>query len=205
MVRENKQFYPTEAGELVNDLLVTHFGDTINVDFTAELESELDDVEKGDRYWKDVIRTFWQAFEPHLEKAEENIGDVKIEDEVTDIICEKCGKPFVIKMGRYGKFLACSGFPDCRNTRPLLEKIGVTCPKCGQGDVVKRRSKKGRIFYGCSRYPDCDFVSWDKPTGEPCPECQDGYLVEKNTRRTHRIVCSNKDCNYKLEKEADDA
>lgn len=205
VVRENKQFYPTEAGELVNDLLVTHFGDTINVDFTAELESELDDVEKGDRYWKDVIRTFWRAFEPHLEKAEENIGDVKIEDEVTDIICEKCGKPFVIKMGRYGKFLACSGFPDCRNTRPLLEKIGVTCPKCGQGDVVKRRSKKGRIFYGCSRYPDCDFVSWDKPTGEPCPECQDGYLVEKNTRRTHRIVCSNKDCNYKLEKEADDA
>ncbi|MFP5526930.1 type I DNA topoisomerase [Peptococcus simiae] len=203
VVRENKQFYPTEAGELVNDLLVTHFGDTINVDFTAELESELDDVESGDRYWKDVIRSFWQAFEPHLEKAEENIGDVKIEDEVTDILCEKCGKPFVIKMGRFGKFLACSGFPDCRNTRPLLEKIGVTCPKCHEGDVVKRRSKKGRVFYGCSRYPDCDFVSWDKPTGETCPACKEGYLVEKNTKRSQRIVCSNKDCSYKVEKEAD--
>ncbi|MFM9413294.1 type I DNA topoisomerase [Peptococcus simiae] len=203
VVRENKQFYPTEAGELVNDLLVTHFGDTINVDFTAELESELDDVESGDRYWKDVIRAFWQAFEPHLEKAEENIGDVKIEDEVTDIICEKCGKPFVIKMGRFGKFLACSGFPDCRNTRPLLEKIGVVCPKCREGDVVKRRSKKGRVFYGCSRYPDCDFVSWDKPTGETCPACKEGYLVEKNTKRSQRIVCSNKDCGYKVEKEAD--
>lgn len=196
VVRESKQFFPTEIGELVNDLLINYFGDIIAVDFTANLERELDEVEKGERYWKDVLEEFWKFFEPHLEKAEDEIGEIKIEDEITDIICEKCGRPFAIKMGRYGKFLACTGFPECRNTRPLLEEIGVKCPKCDAGEVVKRRSKKGRVFYGCSNYPECEFVSWQKPTGEMCPICGES-LVEKPGRNGIQIVCSNKDCGYK--------
>ena len=198
--REKKSFYTTEIGELVNELLVQNFGDIINVNFTAHLESDLDLIEEGEREWKEVIRKFYTIFNEKLQIAEENIGDdVKIEDEITDILCEKCGRPFAIKMGRYGKFLACTGFPECKNARPLFEEIGVTCPKCGQGQVVKRRSKKGRVFYGCERYPDCDFVTWEKPTGEICPQCQDGYLVEHATKRGLSKVCSNKNCNYKVE------
>ncbi len=204
VVRESKQFFPTEIGELVNDLLINYFGDIIAVDFTANLEHELDEVEGGERYWKDVLEEFWRFFEPHLEKAEEEIGEIKIEDEITDIICEKCGKPFAIKMGRYGKFLACTGFPECRNTRPLLEEIGVKCPKCEDGEVVKRRSKKGRVFYGCSCYPECDFVSWQKPTGEMCPDCGE-ILVEKPSRSGVQIVCSNKECGFKKKGEQNDS
>lgn len=196
VVRESKQFFPTEIGELVNDLLIAYFRDIIAVDFTANLEHELDEVENGGRYWKDVLEEFWRSFEPHLEKAEEEIGEIKIEDEITDIKCEKCGKPFAIKMGRYGKFLACTGFPECRNTRPLLEEIGVKCPKCDDGEVVKRRSKKGRVFYGCSSYPECEFVSWQKPTGEICPDCGD-ILLEKPSRNGVQIVCGNKECGFK--------
>lgn len=197
--REKKSFYVTEIGELVNELLIQNFGSIINVDFTANLETELDQIESGERQWKTVISDFYTVFKEQLDIAEKNIGDVKIPDEITDIICEKCGKPFAIKMGRYGKFLACTGFPECRNTRPLLEEIGVTCPKCGKGNVVKRRSKKGRVFYGCSDYPECDFVTWEKPTGECCPNCADGYLVEHQTKNGTHIVCTSKDCNYKGE------
>ncbi|MEE0510994.1 MAG: type I DNA topoisomerase [Peptococcaceae bacterium] len=198
--REKKSFYTTEVGELVNDLLVQNFGDIINVNFTARLESDLDLIEEGEREWKEVIRKFYGIFSEKLAIAEENIGDdVKIEDEITDIICEKCGRPFAIKMGRYGKFLACTGFPECKNARPLFEEIGITCPKCGEGQVVKRRSKKGRVFYGCERYPECDFVTWEKPTGEVCPQCHEGYLVEHVTKKGISKVCSNKNCNYKIE------
>lgn len=197
--REKKSFYVTEIGELVNELLIQNFGSIINVDFTANLETELDQIESGERQWKTVISDFYTVFKEQLDIAEKNIGDVKIPDEITDIICEKCGKPFAIKMGRYGKFLACTGFPECRNTRPLLEEIGITCPKCGKGNVVKRRSKKGRVFYGCSDYPECDFVTWEKPTGECCPNCADGYLVEHRTKNGTHIVCTSKDCNYKGE------
>lgn len=202
--REKKQFYPTEIGELVNELLVEHFGDIIDVDFTARFETELDEVASGERQWKTVIRDFDSVFQKELEKAEEVIGDVKIEDEVTDIICEKCGKPFLIKMGRFGKFLACSGFPDCRNTRPLLEKIGVKCPSCDDGEIVLRRSRKGRVFYGCSNYPECDFVSWNKPTGEICPQCKKDFLVEKETRKGKQILCNDtKTCGYKQDIQED--
>ena len=194
--REKKSFYTTEIGELVNELLVQNFGDIINVDFTAQLETDLDRIEDGERQWKDVLRQFYDIFSEKLEIAEKNIGEVKIEDEITDIICEKCGKPFAIKMGRYGKFLACTGFPDCRNTRPLLEEIGVTCPKCGKGQIVKRRSKKGRVFYGCDQYPECEFVTWEKPTGEKCPSCSEGYLVEHITKNGMSKICTNKECNY---------
>lgn len=203
VVREEKQFFPTEIGDLVNELLVNHFGDIITVDFTAHMESELDEVEDGGREWKSVIAEFWSVFEGLLDKAEEEIGEVKIEDEITDIICEKCGRPFAIKMGRFGKFLACTGFPECRNTRPLLEEIGLTCPKCKNGQVVRRRSKKGRVFYGCSHYPDCDFVTWGKPTGELCPECGEGWLVEQRTRNGMEIRCENKNCHYKRKGNAD--
>ena len=201
--REKKSFYTTEIGELVNELLVQNFGDIINVNFTAQLEHDLDLIEDGEREWKDVIRQFYGIFHEELEVAEEKIGDVKIEDEITDIICEKCGRPFAIKMGRYGKFLACTGFPECRNTRPLNEEIGVACPKCGKGQVVKKRSKKGRVFYGCDQYPECDFVTWEKPTGEVCPLCGEGYLVEHITKRGASKVCSNKNCKYKEEIDGD--
>lgn len=201
--REKKSFYTTEIGELVNELLVQNFGDIINVNFTAQLEHDLDLIEDGEREWKDVIRQFYGIFHEQLEVAEEKIGDVKIEDEITDIICEKCGRPFAIKMGRYGKFLACTGFPECRNTRPLNEEIGVLCPKCGKGQVVKKRSKKGRVFYGCDQYPECDFVTWEKPTGEICPACGEGYLVEHITKRGASKVCSNKNCKYKEEIDGD--
>ena len=203
--REKKSFYTTEVGELVNELLVQNFGDIINVNFTANLESDLDLIEEGEKPWKEVIRKFYGIFSEKLAVAEEKIGDdVKIEDEITDIKCEKCGRPFAIKMGRYGKFLACTGFPECKNARPLLEEIGVTCPKCGEGHVVKRRSKKGRVFYGCDRYPDCDFVTWEKPTGEICPQCGEGYLVEHVTKKGVSKVCSNKNCNYKVEIDGED-
>lgn len=196
VVREAKQFYPTELGVVVIAMLKEYFADIMNVDFTAHLEKQLDGVEEGEYYWKDVLREFYGPFEQELAAADEKIGPVKIEDEVSDEICEKCGRHFVIKLGKHGKFLACPGFPECQNAKPLLEKIGVVCPVCHKGDVVLRRSKKGRVFYGCSDYPECGFVSWDKPTGEICPQCHTGFMVEKNTKKGKVIICNNKECNY---------
>lgn len=203
VVREAKQFYPTELGILVVDLLKEYFADIMNVDFTAKFEGQLDAIEEGDCYWKDVLRDFYKTFEVELKAAEEKIGPVKIEDEVSDEVCEKCGRNFVIKMGKYGKFLACPGFPECQNAKPLFETIGVKCPVCHTGEVVLRRSKKGRVFYGCKDYPECDFISWDKPTGEICPKCQQGYMVEKNSKKGKVIICNNKECNYEVKTEAE--
>lgn len=203
VVREAKQFYPTELGTLVVELLKEHFPDIIDVNFTASLESKLDGIEEGQYYWKDILRDFYGPFEKELAAAEEKIGPVKIEDEVSDEICEKCGRNMVIKMGRFGKFLACPGFPECSNAKPLLEKINVTCPVCHQGEVVLRRSKKGRTFYGCSNYPDCDFVSWDRPTGERCPKC-DSIMVERNTKKGKLVICSNKECNFEPVKQPEE-
>ncbi len=200
VVREAKQFYPTELGILVIDLLKEHFPDIIDVNFTAGLESKLDGIEEGEYYWKDILRDFYGPFEKELAIAEEKIGPVKIEDEVSDEICEKCGRNMVIKMGRFGKFLACPGFPECSNAKPLLEKINVTCPVCQKGEVVLRRSKKGRTFYGCSDYPECDFVSWDRPTGERCPKCN-SIMVERNTKKGKLVICSNKECNFEPDKQ----
>lgn len=200
VVREAKQFYPTELGILVVDLLKEHFPDIIDVNFTAGLESKLDGIEEGVYYWKDILRDFYGPFEKELAAAEEKIGPVKIEDEVSDEICEKCGRNMVIKMGRFGKFLACPGFPECSNAKPLLEKIDVTCPVCHEGEVVLRRSKKGRTFYGCSNYPECDFVSWDRPTGERCPKCN-SIMVERNTKKGKLVICSNKECNFEPDKQ----
>jgi DNA topoisomerase-1 len=173
---EERKLLPTELGFVVNDLLVEHFPNIFDIGFTSQLEGELDEIASGERAWVPTMHEFYAPFTTTLEKAEQTMERVQIKDEPTDEICEVCGRPMVIKLGRYGKFLACSGFPDCRNARPLLTKIGVECPTCHQGEVVERRSRKGRTFYGCERYPECDFVSWNKPTGEPCPECG-SYLV----------------------------
>ena len=197
VVVEDKKLIPTEIGTTVNDILIENFPDIINEKFSAELETELDTIAEGKLQWKKLIEEFYEKFEKELLVAEEKIKKVEIRDEVTDIKCEKCGRNMVIKMGRFGKFLACPGFPDCRNAKPLVEKIDVKCPKCG-GDIVVKRSKKGRKFFGCSNYPECDFVTWNKPIDRKCPECNE-ILVEISNRKEHIIKCSSKTCSYREE------
>lgn len=186
---EEKKFVPTELGELLIEQTEQFFPEILNVEFTAHMEEDLDHVEEGSEDWVRVLGEFYESFEKRLRVAEEEMKEVEIEDEVSDEICEKCGKPMVYKLGRFGKFLACSGFPDCRNTKPIVKDIGVTCPKCKEGHVVERRSKKGRIFYGCDRYPECDFVSWDKPSPKPCPKCG-SLLVEKRNKQGGKLQCT---------------
>ncbi len=191
---ENRSFKPTELGVLVNNLLVEYFDDIINEEFTAELEDRLDNIAEGKLEWKSVVSSFYEDFHGLLEKAEEEIEEMEIKDEVTDEICEKCGKNMVIKHGRYGKFLACPGYPECKNTKPIVDKLGIDCPKCGK-DIIKRRSRKGRVFFGCSGYPECDFVSWDEPIKDKCPECS-SLLTKKRTKTKETVKCFNKDCGY---------
>ncbi|MFT8317148.1 MAG: type I DNA topoisomerase [Sporolactobacillus sp.] len=191
-----KRFVPTELGEIVLKLIVEFFPEIINIDFTAQMETSLDEVGVGKKDWIAVIDDFYQDFSKRLSTAEKEMQSITIKDEPAGIKCEKCGHEMVYKMGRYGKFLACSNFPECRNTKPILKKMGVTCPKCGQGEVVERRSKKNRIFYGCDRYPDCDFVSWDKPIQRQCPKCG-SYLVEKKSKSGKKVECPK--CDYKEE------
>lgn len=193
---EEKKFIPTELGDLVNQMMEEFFPEILDSEFTAKMETDLDHVEDGVEDWVKVLSTFYESFEKRLEVAEEEMKEVEIQDEVSDEICEKCGRHMVYKMGRFGKFLACSGFPDCRNTKPIVKDIGVTCPKCGEGKIIERRSKKGRIFYGCDTYPTCDYVSWDKPTNKPCPNC-DSMLVEKRNRSGAKLQCPN--CDYSEE------
>ncbi|MFS0869730.1 type I DNA topoisomerase [Paenibacillus xylanilyticus] len=189
---EEKKFMPTELGELVIEQMEEFFPEILNVEFTANMEGDLDHVEEGSEDWVKVLAEFYESFEKRLEFAEEEMKEIEIEDEVSDEICEKCGKPLVYKLGRFGKFLACSGFPDCRNTKPIIKDIGVTCPKCKEGHVVERRSKKGRIFYGCDKYPECDFVSWDKPSAKPCPSCG-SLMIEKRNKQGTRLQCTSCD------------
>lgn len=186
---EEKKFVPTELGELVIEQMEQFFPEILNVEFTANMEEDLDHVEEGSEDWVKVLGVFYESFEKRLEVAEEEMKEIEIEDEVSDEICEKCGKHLVYKLGRFGKFLACSGFPDCRNTKPIVKDIGVTCPKCKEGHVVERRSKKGRVFYGCDRYPECDFVSWDKPSLKPCPSCS-SLMVEKKSKQGIKLQCT---------------
>jgi len=197
---EDKKFVPTELGELVIQLMVEFFPEILDAEFTAHMEAELDDVEDGKENWVRVLDSFYGTFEKRLEVAEEEMKEVEIQDEVSDEICEKCGRHMVYKMGRFGKFLACSGFPDCRNTKPIVKNIGVTCPKCKEGTVVERRSKKGRVFYGCDRYPECDFISWDKPVDKKCPDCG-AYMVEKRSKGSLHLHCS--ECSHKEEVQED--
>lgn len=190
----NKSFVPTELGILVNDLLEDYFKDIINEEFTKELEDKLDEIAEGKYPWQLVIEEFYDEFEKVLKIAEEKIDKIEIEDEVTDEICEKCGRNMVIKYGRYGKFLACPGYPECKNTKPILDEIDVNCPNCG-GKIVRRRSKRGRVFYGCSNYPECNFVSWDEPIEEKCPNCK-GPMVKRKNKKGILKKCMNKECNY---------
>ncbi|EIA20817.1 type I DNA topoisomerase [Listeria fleischmannii] len=193
----NKRFMPTELGEIVNELIEEYFPEILDVSFTANMESELDEVEHGQMKWVRVIDEFYKSFEPNVERADKEMEKIEIKDEPAGIDCDVCGAPMVYKMGKYGKFLACSRFPDCRNTKPIVKKIGVTCPKCKKGHVIERKSKKKRIFYGCDRYPDCDYVSWDKPVERPCPKCNEHALVEKKLKKGVQIQCTN--CDYKEE------
>ncbi len=194
----SKRFEPTELGEIVNKLIVEFFPDIVNVAFTAEMEQKLDDVEIGKEQWQKVIDGFYQPFKLELAKAESQMEKIQIKDEPAGFDCDVCGQPMVIKLGKYGKFYACSNFPDCRNTKQIVKAIGVTCPLCQEGQVIERKSKRNRIFYGCDRYPACEFTSWDKPVGRSCPKC-DHYLVEKKVRGGGKqVVCPNGD--YEEEK-----
>lgn len=189
----SKRFEPTELGEIVNSLIVEFFPGIVNVKFTAEMEAKLDDVEVGKEQWQKVIDEFYQPFEKEVSKAETEMEKIQIKDEPAGFDCEVCGSPMVIKLGRFGKFYACSNFPDCRHTQAIVKEIGVTCPQCQEGKVIERKTKRNRIFYGCDRYPDCDFTSWDKPVGRNCPKC-DHYLIEKKVRGGGKqVVCSNGD------------
>jgi DNA topoisomerase I len=195
--KEKKFLIPTELGKIVTDIMKKHFKDIVDVQFTAQLEQKLDDVEDGEKRWKQVMEDFYAPFVDTLKEAESLIERVDIPDEVTDIICEKCGRNMVIKSGRYGKFLACPGFPECRNARPLLEEAGVACPKCG-GKVLVKKSKKGKKYFGCENNPNCGFMTWDKPINENCPTCGK-FLVKKFSGKKEVIKCSNDNCDYKRE------
>lgn len=194
IVKENKNLYVSELGEVVNNIMKEAFPEIVDERFTANMESLLDKVEEGTVEWKMIIRNFYPDLDAAVKAAEAELEKVKIEDEVTDVVCEQCGRHMVIKYGPHGRFLACPGFPECRNTKPYFEKIGVTCPKCGK-DIVLKKTKKGRKYYGCENNPDCDFMSWQKPSKLPCPQCG-GYMVEKG----NKLVCADEQCGYVMEK-----
>ncbi|WP_155964181.1 type I DNA topoisomerase [Streptococcus ruminantium] len=194
----SKRFEPTELGEIVNKLIVEFFPDIVNVKFTADMEQKLDDVEVGKEQWQKVINSFYLPFKVELAKAEQEMEKIQIKDEPAGFACEVCGHEMVIKLGRFGKFYACSNFPDCRNTKQITKEIGVTCPICQKGQVIERKSKRNRLFYGCDRYPECEFTSWDKPVGRSCPKCEH-HLVEKKVRGGGKqVVCPSGD--YEEEK-----
>ncbi len=194
--RYQKTLMPTELGYIVNDILSKYFKTIVDTDFTAEMESKLDEIEEGKEKWKEVVNEFYSPLSELIDKAESEIAKITIEDEVTDIECEKCGKNMVIKHGRFGDFLACPGYPECKNTKAILKELDVECPECG-GIIVQRRSKKGRTFYGCKNYPECKFVSWDEPTKIKCPVCGT-YMVKKYTKtKGNYYLCSNSECKHK--------
>ncbi|KAF1306178.1 type I DNA topoisomerase [Enterococcus saccharolyticus] len=194
-----KRFEPTELGEIVNTLIEDFFPQIVDVHFTAEMENNLDQVEEGKENWIKVVDRFYKPFAKELDTAEEKIEKIQIKDEPAGFDCDLCGHPMVIKLGRYGKFYACSNFPECRNTKPIVKEIGVECPVCHKGQVVERKSKKNRIFYGCDRYPECEFTSWDKPIGRNCPKC-DHYLVEKKVKGGKQIICPQGDYEENVQK-----
>ena len=197
VLREKKQLVPSELGVMTTDLMKEYFADIVDTAFTAGMEEQLDDVEAGKREWHSVIEEFYGPFEKTLENAEAHIEKVEPQVEESDVICDKCGARMVYKMGRFGRFLACPNFPECRNTKNIQREISAPCPKCG-GGLLEKHSRKGKIFYGCERWPDCDFVSWDPPVSERCPKCG-GYMVLKETRKGRFHVCANEQCRYRVE------
>jgi DNA topoisomerase I len=194
---EEKRFVPTELGEIVITLVEEFFPEILNVEFTAHMESGLDNIEAGSTNWVQVLDDFYQDFAKRVVVAEEEMKEVELKVEESDESCELCGSVMVYKLGRFGKFLACSGFPDCRNTKPIVKEIGVKCPQCETGEIIERKSKKSRIFYGCNQYPECDFVSWDKPIARPCPKCSSMLVEKKRKKQGVSIVCTK--CDYQEE------
>ncbi|WP_413627329.1 type I DNA topoisomerase [Fructilactobacillus vespulae] len=183
-----RRFVPTELGEIVDKLIEEYFPDIVNVDFTADIEGKLDDIEAAKLKWINLVNSFYDPFAKEVDFAEKEMKDVQIKEPLAGFNCEICGAPMVVKMGKYGKFFACSRFPDCRNTQTIVKEIGVTCPVCQKGQVIERKTKKNRLFYGCSNYPECDFVSWDKPIGRNCPKCNH-FLVNKKVRGGWQVIC----------------
>ncbi len=198
VTREKKRLYPTEMGKTVNHLMTGYFAPIVDTQFTAELEEQLDAVALGKEDWHDVLSGFYPEFKQELEQAENEIEKIEIKDEPSDVICDKCGTRMVYRMGRFGKFLACPNFPECRNTKAILNYIGVKCPKCG-GEVLEKISRKNRKFYGCEKYPDCDFVSWERPVNESCPVCGAYMTVKTNRKGETWYLCSNEQCRFKKE------
>lgn len=196
--RENKTLKPTYLGKVVNDVMKEYFQEIVDVDFTAEMEKKLDKIEEEGLEWGKVVKDFYDPLKMMIEKAEGEMKKITIKDKETDEVCEFCGRNMVIKHGRYGKFLACPGFPECKNTKTILEKVGVECPKC-KGEVVLKQTKRGRNFYGCSNYPECDFMTWNKPSKEKCPECGN-VIWEKKSKKGTELVCLNEECNYSRKK-----
>lgn len=192
--REKKMLIPTELGFIVTRIMKENFEDIVDIAFTADMEEKLDLIKEGKQEWTHVVKAFYDPFEKTVEKASSTIEKIVIPDEVSDISCDKCGAMMVYKTSRFGRFLACPNFPECRNTKPILEKLDVPCPRCGS-DIIKRRSKRGKPFYGCEKYPECDFVSWDKPVKEKCPQCN-GVMVQKVGQRGYYTICANKDCAF---------
>ena len=202
VTKEAKNLFPTELGEMVNEIMKGYFPDIVDIDFTANMEDRLDDVEMGKEEWKQILRDFYPDFKESVDQAADKLEKIEIKDEESDVICEKCGRNMVIKYGRYGKFLACPGFPDCQNAKPYFEEAGVNCPECG-GKVLIKKTKKGRVYYGCENNPDdCSFMSWNKPTGEKCPNC--GSPLEEKGRKNPKIVCSNEKCGFVMDKPAEE-
>lgn len=197
VVREKKQLYPTELGGMITDMMKEYFTDIVDITFTAGMEAQLDEVEEGKRGWRDVVREFYGPFAKTLEKAETEIEKIEIKDEVSDVVCDKCGALMVYKLGRYGRFLACPNFPECRNTKAIQVEIAAPCPVCG-AKLLEKTSHKGRKFYGCERYPECDFVSWEMPVEQKCPKCG-GYMVLKRGRKGENYhVCVNENCRERV-------
>ncbi|MGL5314206.1 MAG: type I DNA topoisomerase [Peptostreptococcaceae bacterium] len=198
--KQGTSLHPTELGIIVTEILENNFQKFIEVDFTADMERELDEIEEGHLDWKSVVAKSYEPLREAIEIAKETVEKINM-DEETDEICENCGENMVIKHGRFGKFMACKNYPECKTTRPIVNKVGVTCPKCHEGDIILRKSKKGKAFYGCSNYPECDFVAWNKPTGDVCETCG-SYMMEKVTKSETKVVCSNKDCGKANSKES---
>ncbi len=195
--RENKRLYPTELGRMITSMMTEYFGEIVDTEFTATLENQLDEVEAGKIQWKEVLRGFNPSFEERLKNAETEIDKVEIKDEVSDVQCDKCGAMMVYKVGRFGKFLACPNFPNCRNTKAILNYIDTACPKCGKR-LLEKTSKKNRRFYGCENYPECDFVSWDKPVSQRCPKCGSYMTSKRNNKGEEWYLCANENCRTRV-------
>src|SRR5690606_34269396 len=199
---QDRRFQPTDLGFIIVDLLKEHFAPVIDVEFTARMEEALDRIEEGEVHWVQVVREFYEPFSAALARAQKEMQEVELADEVTDEVCPQCGRNLVIKWGRFGKFLACPGYPECKYTQPLLQDTGVACPVCREGQVVERRSRKGRLFYGCSRYPDCRFTSWQRPSPYSCPRCGHYMVEQRRGGEVVKVTCANKECGFSGRPEA---